>query len=81
MIDVDSKEEIWFNGEAYSVLDFARSMNVSAVPTLLFISSGGEVMAHQTGFVSADRMSALLDFVVSDKFGTISFDEYLKETS
>ena len=56
-------------------------MNVSAVPTLLFISSGGEVMAHQTGFVSADRMSALLDFVVSDKFGTISFDEYLKETS
>ncbi len=78
MIDVDSKKQVLFNGETYSVREFAQSMQVSAVPTLLFVSSDGEVMAHHTGFVTTDRMTVLLDFIISKEFGTYSFDEYLK---
>ncbi len=79
MINVDSRKQVFFNGETYTHREFARSMNVSAVPTLLFVNPDGEVLAHQTGFVSTDRMTALLDYIVSEKFGSHSFEEFLKE--
>ncbi len=33
----------------------------------------------KTVLISVDQMKALLDFIVSDKFGTLSFDEFLSE--
>ncbi len=79
MINVESRKQVLYNGETYTHREFARSMGVGAVPTLLFVSADGEVMAHKTGFVSVDQMTVLLDFIVSDKFGTLSFDEFLSE--
>lgn len=79
MIDVDSKSPQWFNGEELSVRQLAQQFKVSAVPTLLFVDEDGDVLAHQTGFVPAERMAALLTFIISDSFGRQSLEEYMEE--
>jgi len=76
MIDVDSKSPVWFNGEEMGVRQFAQQNNISAVPSLLFVDDAGEVLAHQTGFVPAERMASLLAFIASDSFGRQSFEEF-----
>ncbi len=77
MIDVDSKSPVLFNGEELSVRRFAQQNNILTVPTLLFVDEAGNVMAHQAGFIPAERMKALLDFVDSEAFGRQSFEEFL----
>jgi thioredoxin-related protein len=77
-IDLDSKEKITFNGREMAEREFARRMNVSATPTILFINPDGEVLAHQIGYNPADRFEALLRFVYSDHFGEIPFEEFFQ---
>jgi len=77
-IDLDSRETITFNEEEMTEREFARTMNVSATPTILFINPQGEVVAHQIGYNPVDRFEALLRFINSDHFGKISFEEYFE---
>lgn len=77
-IDLDSKEKIMFNGQEMTEREFARRMNVSATPTILFINPDGEVLAHQIGYNPVDRFEALLRFVYSDHFGEIPFEEFFQ---
>ncbi|TVQ10691.1 MAG: thioredoxin family protein [Balneolaceae bacterium] len=75
-IDLDSREPVVFNGETMTERNFARKIRVSATPTTLFMDADGQVIAHQTGYVPADRFEALLNFIRSDDFGKMHFDDY-----
>lgn len=77
-IDLDSTEPVVFNGETMTERDFARKMRVSATPTTIFMDAEGQVIAHQLGYVPADRLEALLNFIRSDDFSKMHFDEYFK---
>ncbi|MEX0995014.1 MAG: thioredoxin family protein [Balneolaceae bacterium] len=77
-IDLDSRETVIFNGEEMTEREFARSMEVTTTPTILFLNSGGEEMGRQLGYNPADRFLAVLEFVTSDQFGEVSFEQYLK---
>jgi len=77
-IDLDSREKVIYNGQEMTEREFARKMNVSATPTIIFINPQGEVLAHQIGFNPADRFESLLNFINSDQFGEMPFEEYFK---
>ncbi len=75
---IESREAISFNGEEMTEREFAQTMNVSATPTILFIYPQGEVIAHQIGYNPVDRFEVLLQFINSDHFGEVSFEEYFE---
>lgn len=77
-VDLDSRKNVLFNGQEMTEREFARKMNVSVTPTILFIDPEGEVMAYQTGFNPVDRFEALLVFINSDEFGELSFEDFFK---
>jgi len=76
-IDLDSREKMVFNGQEMTEREFARMMEVTTTPTIIFISPDGDEMGRQLGYNPTDRFLALLQFVKSEQFGEISFEDYL----
>lgn len=75
-IDLESHQDILFNGKQMSEREFARMMQVSGTPTIFFINPEGDVLAHKVGYSSEKQFELLLNFLRSDEFGQISFEEY-----
>lgn len=76
LIDLGSKEEVIFNDEVTNERNFAREMQVMQTPTIIFIDRNGEVLGKQPGFLDSNELVTLLNYVLSDDFGSISFEEY-----
>lgn len=78
-IDIESKEEVVFNGETMTKNNFAIKHQVKGTPTTFFINKKGKILGAQPGFIPAKVFRNLLSFVGSDAFGKISFEEYVKK--
>ena len=78
-IDLDSKKKILFNGEEKTEREFARSMEVMATPTIIFIDHEGEEIGRRPGFMNTEQFNKLLLYVTSEKFNDVSFEEFSVE--
>ncbi len=76
IIDLDSNEQVVFNGKEKTERSFARTMQVQQTPTMIFISSSGEVMGRQPGFMDRSELKQLLHYVLSDQFGEVPVSEF-----
>ena len=76
VIDLDSKKQVLFNGKEKTERSFARTMQVQQTPTMIFISSSGEVMGRQPGFMDRSELKQLLHYVLSDQFGEVPVSEF-----
>lgn len=76
LIDLESKNEISFNGKRMTERDFARSMEVMQTPTMIFLDDKGEELGRQPGYLDSDEFYKLLRYVLSDEFGTVSFSDF-----
>lgn len=78
-IDLDSKNDIRFNGESMTEREFARKMDVSGTPTTIFFSSDGEELGRQVGFIGTDELNRLLAYIISDQFPDVPLKEFEPE--
>lgn len=78
-IDIESQNEITFNGNQFTEQELAGQFRVSGTPTIIFVSPEGEVIGAQPGFLPADVFDKLMAFVGSNLTGKISFEEYLQK--
>ena len=76
LIDLESKNEITFNGETMTEREFARNMEVMQTPTMIFLDSEGKELGRQPGYLDEEDFYKLLRYVISDEFGVVSFSEY-----
>jgi len=76
-IDLESKEQVVFNGSKISQQDLGRQFRVTGTPTLIFLESDGSVMGTQPGFIPAKIFDKLMAFVGSEEFQDMGFKEYL----
>lgn len=76
LIDLESKNEIIYNGKTVTEREFARSMEVMQTPTMIFLNNAGEEMGRQPGYLDGDDFYKLLRYVISDDFGTVSFNDF-----
>lgn len=76
LIDLESKKEIIYNGKTMTEREFARSMEVMQTPTMIFLNNAGEEMGRQPGYLDGDDFYKLLRYVISDDFGTVSFNDF-----
>ena len=76
LIDLESKNEITFNGQTMTEREFARSMEVKQTPTMIFLNSEGEELGRQPGYLDKDDLYKLLRYVISEDFGVVSFSEF-----
>ena len=76
-IDIESKEQVVFNGSKISQQDLGRQFRVTGTPTFVFLASDGSVMGTQPGFIQAEIFDKLMAFVGSERFKDMGFKEYL----
>lgn len=76
-IDLDSRNEILFNGRKMTERSLARELEIQATPTLLFLNSNGEELGRFLGFLDEDDFKRLLVYVTSDQFNEVSFEEFM----
>jgi thioredoxin-related protein len=77
-INGESEEEVVFNGKTYKSYELARNLRLTSYPTHYFLSSEGEIIGAQPGFLPADVFSPLMDYVSEDLFGEVSFLDYME---
>lgn len=75
-IDLDSRENILFNGNRITQREFARSMEVIGTPTIIFIDSNGAEAGRHIGFLDTSDFHRLLVYVTSHDFGKVSFEKF-----
>lgn len=75
-IDLDSREEIVFNGKTMTERQFARNMRVSATPTTIFIDENGDELGRHLGGLDQADILRLMAYVTSDQFFEVPFEEF-----
>lgn len=75
----ESEEDVVFNGKKYKTVDLARNLQLSSYPTHYFLDADGKLIGMQPGFLPADVYAPLLAYIAEDKFGEISFTDYMEQ--
>lgn len=78
-LDIESDRKVTFNDEAMTERQLARRFKVTSTPTFIFLSSGGNTIGGQPGFLPVEIFDKLVSFVGSDLTGRESFKAYLKK--
>ena len=76
LVDLESKNEIAFNGNIMTEREFSRSMEVMQTPTMIFLGNDGEELGRQPGYLGEDDFYKLLRYVTSDDFGVVPFKDF-----
>ena len=75
-LDAESEAEIVFNGKKMPKYELARYLRLDSFPIHYFLSSDGEIIGAQPGFIEPYVYGLLLEYVGSDSYVSQSFEEY-----
>jgi len=53
--------------------------SVRMLPDTWFVAEDGEQISHRLGFISADKLLPLLQYVATDNYKKMSFSKFLKQ--
>jgi len=79
-IDIESSEEVMYDGRKMTEKQFSREMRVSSTPTFIFMHASGSVVGTQPGYIGHDVYKALLTYIGTDSFKNVGFKKYLEGT-
>ncbi len=77
-VDIESDQEVIFNGRSLTQRQLARQFRVSSTPTFIFLDQDGGTIGRQPGFLPKNIFDKLVAFVGADLTGKQSFKQYLK---
>jgi thioredoxin-related protein len=75
-INVESKDQVTFQGKTYTKAQFAQAFGVSGLPTYVFMDSKGNFIAGQPGYIPAPDFARMLSYIGSDAYKKMSFKDY-----
>ena len=78
-LDGESEQTVSFNGQKLPAMELARYLRLTSFPTHYFLSKEGELIGAQPGFIEPFIYGPLLEYVGTDSFGKIGFEEFLEE--
>ncbi|MBO6536711.1 MAG: thioredoxin family protein [Balneolaceae bacterium] len=77
-LDAESQANITYNGSTMPENELARYLRLTSYPTHYFIDAEGSILGAQPGFIEPYVYAPLLNYVGSDAFQEMSFDEYFE---
>lgn len=86
--DAESSAPVLFDGNTFTnqgsggsrktTHQFAMALGVTAYPTVVYFTGDLKMIGPVPGFFTAEKIEPLLHYIVSDKFMSISLEEYQK---
>ena len=78
-VNAESQKKIVFQGKEITEQELAFSFGVSSYPNMFFMSSEKDAIGHLPGFLEAEELYLIANYVATDAFKTVkTIDEYKK---
>jgi thioredoxin-related protein len=75
-LDAESNDRVTYMGRTVTKRELAVQLGATGFPTTVFLTSKGEPLGMQPGFIDAPTFERLLVYVAKDAYQTTSFDEF-----
>jgi thioredoxin-related protein len=75
-IDIESNEEVYFQGEYIKMKELARRSEMQETPTMIFINHQEEKVASFSGFIDKDGFIRLMNFMETGAYLSQDFEDY-----
>lgn len=76
-INTESDAKLVFNGHEVTEKELARHLSLTSLPTHYFIDENGEILFGQPGFLAQEAFNPILQYVGSDAFTDMSFEDFI----
>ena len=63
-------------GQRFTSMRLAQKLGANSVPTVVLLAPGGEPLLHLAGFLKADALRPVLDYISSGAYRTQSFEAF-----
>lgn len=80
-LNAESDAIVLFKGEPISEKDLARQLGVRSYPTLLFMSSSGELILQSNGYMPAGDFNRMLTYIGTSAYETMEFIQFEPDNS
>lgn len=78
-LDIESDEVVTYNGDRMTESELAGELQVQATPSFYFLSSQGEIIGMQPGFIPSDVFSTLLTYIGTEAYENMKFREFMRK--
>lgn len=75
----DTETTHTYRGERFTSLRLAQTLHADGVPTIVLLAPGGDYLLHLSGFVEPEPLHAVLSYVASGAYRTVSFEAYRQQ--
>lgn len=73
-----SDNKVQYEGKEITEKELTLAYQVNGFPTNLFIGKDGEPIGKLAGFIPLENMQSLLEFIHSDSYKSMKYQDYLK---
>lgn len=73
----DNETTLQYGNQTFTPLRLAQTLNTQDVPALVFLSPQGDYLFHTSGFMEAENLEPLLNYVASDAYKYESFESFI----
>jgi len=78
-VNAESNNIVEFNGKKITERELASIFGITSYPTMFFMNSETEAIGQLPGFVYADHLYDIANYVSSNSYKTLSFEEFKKK--
>ncbi|MDZ7695102.1 MAG: thioredoxin family protein [Balneolaceae bacterium] len=75
----DNETTYQYKGERLTSLRLAQELKAESVPTVIFLHSTGDYLLHISGFVEANKLQMVLEYIGSGAYRQVSFATFQKK--
>lgn len=79
-LNAESDAMVTFKGEPISERELARKLGVRSYPTMLFLSSNGDLILQSNGYMPAEDFNRMLLYIGSNAYQSMEFIQFEPDT-
>lgn len=76
----DHEKNYRYKGEKLTSHRLAQKLNAETVPTIVFLNSDGEYLLHLSGFIEAEELRPVIEYISTGAYRHQVFQQFLNQT-
>lgn len=72
----DNKTKHYYQGQQLTSLKLAKKLKSQSVPTIVLLDPEGDYLLHISGFIEAQKLEPVLEYISSRAYKNRSFEEF-----
>ncbi|MBM4175283.1 MAG: thioredoxin family protein [Ignavibacteria bacterium] len=78
-LNAESSEELTYQGEKYTKVQFAAAFGIKGYPATIFLNSSSDPITVVPGYIDGDMFTKILKFISSEAYLNQTFEKFIEE--